>query len=296
MREAISPVAPVTVSRERRYLALLRFARNRPAVAGAVVLALLVTMAVFAGAIGGADPLAVDLRAARTGPSPEHPLGADLVGRDVWSRLVHASRVSLSVGIGAVSVYTLIGVVLGSVAGFYRGWPDSVILRFADIVLSFPVILILLVAVSLIGPGLMQLIVILGLIGWPSVARLVRGQFLSLREMEFVQAARAVGASDVRLIVRHLLPNTLGVVLVAATFGVAGVILVEASLSFLGMGVQPPTPSWGNMLKDAQSLSVLNSMPWLWAPPGLMILLTILAINFLGDGLRDAFDPHSKPV
>ncbi|MGH2383431.1 MAG: oligopeptide ABC transporter permease [Candidatus Limnocylindria bacterium] len=282
--------------RERRYLALLRFGRNRAAIGGAIVLVLFILMAVFAGEVGRVDPLAVDLTVARTGPSAAHPLGVDLVGRDVWSRLVHASRVSLSVGLGAVAIYTVIGVVLGSIAGYYRGWLDSVILRFTDIVMSFPVILILLVAVSLLGTGLTQLIVILGLLGWPAVARLVRGQFLSLREMEFVLAARAVGASDVRLIVRHLLPNTLGVVVVAGTFGVAAVILIEASLSFLGMGVQPPTPSWGNMLKDAQSLSVLNAMPWLWAPPGLMIFLTILSINFLGDGLRDAFDPHSKPV
>ncbi len=260
------------------------------------MLLIIVIIAVFAGSLGLADPFKVELIAARQPPSAQHPLGVDLVGRDVLSRLIYASRVSLSVGVGAVAVYTAIGVALGSVSGFYRGWVDSVILRIADMVMSFPVIVIVLVAVSLLGTGLEQIIIILGLLGWPQVARLVRGQFLSLRESDFVIAARSVGASDARLILRHILPNSVGVIVVAATFGVANAILVEASLSFLGMGVQPPTPSWGNMLYDAKSLSVLATMPWLWAPPGLAIFVTILAINFLGDGLRDAVDPRSRPV
>jgi peptide/nickel transport system permease protein len=260
------------------------------------VLCVLVLVAIFADPIGRVDPLAIDLAAARTGPSAAHPFGVDRVGRDVFSRVVHASRVSLSVGIGAVLIFTSIGVVLGAAAGFYGGWVDSLILRSADIVLAFPAILIVLVAVSLTGPGLPQLILLLGLVGWPHIARLVRGQLLSLRELDFVTAARALGVSNFRLIVRHILPNTVGVIVVAATFGVASTILAEAALSFLGMGVQPPTPSWGNMLSDAQSISVLNSLPWLWMPPGLAIFITILAINFLGDGLRDALDPRSKPV
>lgn len=252
--------------------------------------------AIFADQLGRVSPVAIDLRAARTGPSPEHPLGADLVGRDVFSRLVHASRVSLVVGLGAVSIYVALGVLLGSLAGYYGGIVDAFLLRLADVVMSFPLLILVLVVVSLVGPGLMNIILVLGFLGWPPIARLVRGQYLSLREEEFVQAARALGASDLRLILRHLLPNTVGVVVVAATFGVANAILVEAALSFLGMGVQPPTPSWGNMLSDAQSLAALESMPWLWVPPGLMIFLAILSINFLGDGLRDALDPRSKPV
>jgi peptide/nickel transport system permease protein len=265
-------------------------------VVGGVVLCLLIVVAIFAEPIGRVDPLSIDLNAARSAPSSAHLLGVDRVGRDVFSRLVHASRVSLSVGVGAVAVYTAIGVLLGSIAGFYRGRVDSVILRLTDIVLSFPAILIVLVAVSLTGPGLGQLIIVLGLVGWPHITRLVRGQFLSLAEQDFVTAARAMGAANTRLIVRHILPNCVGVIVVAATFGVASTVLAEAALSFLGMGVQPPTPSWGNMLSDAQSLSVLNSMPWLWAPPGLAIFVMILAINFLGDGLRDALDPRSRPV
>jgi peptide/nickel transport system permease protein len=290
------PPAAAVHTLEHRHLGLRRFARNRAAVAGGVVLCVLVLVAIFADPIGRVDPLSIDLAAARSGPSASHPFGVDRVGRDVFSRVVHASRVSLSVGIGAVLIFTSIGVVLGAAAGFYGGWVDSLILRCADIVLAFPAILIVLVAVSLTGPGLAQLILLLGLVGWPHIARLVRGQLLSLRELDFVTAARALGVSNFRLVVRHILPNTVGVIVVAATFGVASTILAEAALSFLGMGVQPPTPSWGNMLSDAQSISVLNSLPWLWMPPGLAICVTILAINFLGDGLRDALDPRSKPV
>ena len=280
----------------RRSRALRRFLRHKPALAGSVILTLIVLMAIFAEPLGRVSPFAIDLMAARTGPSAVHPLGSDLVGRDVWSRLVHAARVSLVVGIGAVALYVVIGIILGAISGFYGGPVEIAILRLADVVLSFPALILVLVIVALVGPSLANIILVIGLLGWPRVARLVRGELLSLREREFVQAARAIGAPDARLMARHLLPNTLGVVLVAATFGVANAILVEASLSFLGMGVQPPTPSWGNMLTDAQSLSALESMPWLWLPPGLMIFLVIISINFLGDGLRDLFDPRSRPA
>ena len=278
----------------RRRPALRRFLRHRPALVGAVLLVLIVLVAIFEDPLGRVSPIAIDLLAARTGPSATHPLGSDLVGRDVLSRLIHATRISLAVGLGAVAVYVLIGLVLGAIAGFYGGFVDGLILRLADVVLSFPLLILVLVVVSLVGPSLTNIILVIGLLGWPRIARLVRGELLSLREREFVQAARAMGASDVRLIFRHLLPNTAGLVLVAATFGVAQAILIEASLSFLGMGVQPPTPSWGNMLTDAQSLSALESMPWLWVSPGTMIFLVIIAINCLGDGLHDAFDPRSR--
>jgi peptide/nickel transport system permease protein len=292
IRAAAVPASELPPPERRRVLR--RFLRHRPALAGAMVLVLLLLMALLAEPLGRVSPLAIDLGAARSGPSPAHPLGVDLVGRDVLSRLVHASRVSLTVGLGAVALYVLIGLVLGVMAGFYRGLVEGLILRLADIVLSFPLLILVLVVVSLVGPSLSNIILVLGFLGWPRIARLVRGEFLSLREMDFLQAARAIGASDARLIFHHLLPNTVGVVLVAATFGVAQAILVEASLSFLGMGVQPPTPSWGNMLTDAQSLSALESLPWLWVAPGTMIFVVILAINFLGDGLRDAFDPRTR--
>jgi peptide/nickel transport system permease protein len=196
------------------------------------------------------------------------------------------------VGIVAVAIYTSIGVVLGVLAGYYGGWIDSTIMRLCDVVLSFPTLIIIITIASVLGPSIYNLMLAIGLLGWPPIARLLRGQMLSLRSTEFVVGARAVGCSDRRLIFRHLLPNAMAPVLVAATFGIAYAILIEAGLSFLGLGVQPPTPSWGNMLTDAQSLTVLESMPWLWLPPGLMIALSVLSINFIGDGLRDALDPY----
>jgi peptide/nickel transport system permease protein len=192
----------------------------------------------------------------------------------------------------AVAIYTLIGVILGAFSGFYGGWLDSFVMRLADIVLSFPALILIITVVSVLGPSIYNIMIVIGLLGWPPIARIVRGLFLSLREHEFVLASRTVGASNGRIIFRHMLPNALAPVIVAATFGIANAILLEAGLSFLGLGVQPPTPSWGNMLKDAQSLTVLESMPWLWIPPGTMIALAVLSINFIGDGLRDALDPH----
>jgi peptide/nickel transport system permease protein len=192
----------------------------------------------------------------------------------------------------AVAIYTAIGVSLGALSGFYGGWTDSIIMRLADIVLSFPALILIITVVSVLGPSIYNIMLIIGLLGWPPIARIVRGLFLSLREREFVLASRTVGVSNGRIIFRHMLPNALAPVIVAATFGMANAILLEAGLSFLGLGVQPPTPSWGNMLKDAQSLTVLESMPWLWIPPGTMIALAVLSINFIGDGLRDALDPY----
>jgi peptide/nickel transport system permease protein len=195
----------------------------------------------------------------------------------------------------AVAIYVVIGTAVGAAAGYYGGAVDLVLSRIMDVMLSFPPLIIILFAVSIFGrPSLWNVVIVLGLLGWPALARLVRGQFLALRTLEFVLAARATGASDARVVLRHVLPNALAPVLVAATFGVANAILVEAALSFLGLGVQPPTPSWGNMLTDAQSLTVLERMPWLWVPPGFMILISVLSINFVGDGLRDALDPGLK--
>ncbi|MDQ7859029.1 MAG: ABC transporter permease [Armatimonadota bacterium] len=276
-------------------LAARRFLRHRVAVAGLAVLAAIAAMAVLAGVLAPHNPTAIDATAFRAAPSAVHPLGTDSVGRDVLSRLVYASRVSLSVGLLAVTMYVVIGTAVGAAAAYHGGTVDLVLSRLMDIVLSFPPLIIILFAVSVFGrPSLWNVILVLGLLGWPPVARLVRGQVLALRQQEFVHAARAMGAGDVRLILRHLLPNAMAPVLVAATFGTANAILIEAALSFLGLGVQPPTPSWGNMLTDAQSLTVLEQMPWLWVPPGFMILLSVLVINFVGDGLRDALDPSLK--
>ena len=268
------------------------FRRHRLAMIGLTILTLLTISAIFAPVIAGHDPFSVDLSAYRTGPSPEHPLGTDSAGRDVFSRLLHAGRVSLSVGLIAVSIYTAIGVILGALAGFYGGKLDAVIMRLADIVLAFPTLIIIITMASVLGPSIFNVMLAIGLLGWPPIARLLRGELLSLREREFVQGARTIGCPTSRLIFRHLLPNAMAPVIVAATFGIAYAILIEAGLSFLGLGVQPPTPSWGNMLTDAQSIVVLESMPWLWLPPGLMIALAVLSINFIGDGVRDALDPH----
>jgi peptide/nickel transport system permease protein len=198
------------------------------------------------------------------------------------------------VGIGAVSIYTLIGLILGMIAGLSGGVADGAIMRFTDTVLSFPPLIIILTLVSLIGPNLSTVILVIGLLGWPSVCRIVRGVTLSVRQHEYITAARAVGVDRRRLLAGHILPNVVAPVTIAATFGVAHAILLEAGLSFLGLGVRPPTPSWGNMLNEARTLTILESMPWLWIPPGLMIALAVLSINFIGDGLRDALDPRTK--
>jgi peptide/nickel transport system permease protein len=277
-----------------RALIWRRYKRHVPAVLGSVAVLTLVMIAVFAPLVtGGRDPNAQDLKHFLEAPSPLHPFGTDALGRDVFTRLIYAARVSLSVGLVAVSIYVLIGLVLGIIAGYAGGFTDSLIMRTADVLLSFPSLMLILVIVSVTKPSIYNVMAVLGLLGWPPVCRLVRANVLSLREQDFVLAARCVGARDFRIATRHILPNTMSEVIVAATFGVAGAILTEAALSFLGMGVQPPTASWGNMLKDAQSITILESMPWLWVPPGLMIALSVLSINFIGDGLRDALDPRT---
>jgi peptide/nickel transport system permease protein len=273
--------------------AAARFLRHRLAVAGAVFLLGVTLVAVLASVIAPHSPYDVDVTAFRSPPSSAHLLGSDLIGRDVLSRLLYASRVSLSIGILASTIAVTIGTTLGAIAGFYRGPLDAVLMRLTDMVLAFPPLVIVLVVVSLVGPSIGSVIVVLGGLTWPTSCRIVRATYLSLREQEFTLAARVVGARDRAIIVRHLLPNALGPVLVAASLGAAGAILSEAALSFIGLGVQPPTPSWGNMLVDAQSLTILRTMPWIWVPPGLAILLTVLAINFVGDGIRDALDPRS---
>jgi peptide/nickel transport system permease protein len=271
-----------------------RFLRHRLAVAALIVVLALAFAAVFANQISPHDPNAIVVTQVDDHPSAAHRFGLDQVGRDNLSRLIHASRISLSVGLVAVTIYIAIGTVLGALAGFFGGVVDIVITRLTDTFLSFPTLMLILVVVSLVGPSIWNVMLVLGLLGWPPTCRLVRGEFLSLRERDYVQAARASGALDSRIIFRHVLPNAMGPILVNATFGVATAILTEAALSFLGLGVQPPTASWGNMLTSAQSLSILERKPFLWVPPGLAIFVSVLAINFVGDGLRDALDPRLK--
>lgn len=270
-----------------------RFRRHRLALVGMVILGVLTFASIAAPVVAqGRSPYRTELRNIKKPPSGAHWLGGDASGRDVFSRLVYAGRVSLSVGLVAVGIYTTIGLVLGALAGYYGGWVDGLIMRLADVFLSFPSLLVIITLVSILGPSIRNVMLVIGLLGWPSVARILRGLFLSLRERDFVLASRTIGAPNRRIIFRHILPNALAPIIVAATFGMAQAILLEAGLSFLGLGVQPPTASWGNMLTDAQSISVLESLPWLWLPPGFMIALAVLSINFIGDGLRDALDPY----
>lgn len=282
----------IHVTRSPKQRAFQRFMRHRPAVIGSVVLFCISMLAILAPLVVS-DPVSMDLLQARHGPSAAHWLGTDAIGRDVLARLVFGARVSLSVGILAVGLYLTIGIFFGALAGYLGGWVDFFIMRLSDTILSFPTTLLILVMLVLIGPGLNTIILVLGLVGWPPVARLVRAAFLSLREQEYVQAAGALGAGKARIMFRHMLPGVAGPLVVTATFGVASAILMEAGLSFLGVGVQPPTPSWGAMLSDAQSLSILESMPWLWLSPGVAIASVVLGVNFIGDGLRDVLSPES---
>jgi peptide/nickel transport system permease protein len=275
------------------HLILRRFLKHRLAVVGLIVFTLIVLMAIFAPLITTQSPYNVD-NAFVAPPSAAHLLGTDEVGRDVFTRLIYASRVSIIVGVGAVAIYILIGTVLGALSGYMGKWVDNVIMRITDVFMSFPYLMVILVLVSILGPSLFNITIVIGLLGWPPVARLVRGSVLSIREMDYVKAGVALGYSTPKILFQHILPNAIAPILVNATFGVAQAIILEASLSFLGMGVQPPTASWGNMLTQAQSLTVLASQPWLWIPPGVMILLAVLSINFVGDGLRDALALNTK--
>lgn len=271
---------------------LRRFRRHRLAVVGVVVFGLFCLMALAAPLVTRTDPDTVDLRARNQGPSLTHPFGTDRTGRDTFARTVYAGRVSLVIGLASAAISIAIGGFAGAVAGYFGGAWDTVISRLTDIVMTFPTIIITLTVVALTGPGLEKIILIIGLLNWPVPCRLVRSKLLTLREAEFVQAARAIGAPTWRVILLHAFPNTIDVLAVYASFGVANAILLEAGLSFLGLGVQPPTASWGNLLNVARNVSVLESQPWLWAPAGVAIVLTVLAINFIGDGLRDALDPR----
>lgn len=269
-----------------------RFKHHRLGLASLLVLALIALAALFAPVIAPHDPeeIAGPFAAA---PSLDFWLGTDQIGRDMLSRLLYATRVSLMVGILATAISTAVGVVLGLLAGYFGGWLDMVIMRFTDMVMSFPYILLVLVAAAIFEPGLWSIILILGFVDWPGIARLVRGNVLSLRETNFVKSNIVAGMPLRHILFSEILPNTVAPILVYATSVMALSMLDEAALSFLGMGVQPPAASLGNMLNSAQSLTVLTSQPWLWIPPGLLIVILVVAINFAGDALRDAVDPRA---
>ncbi len=269
-----------------------RFSRHKIAVISLAFLAFMTIAAVLTPYISPYDPYAMNLMDAKQEPSLQHPLGTDKLGRDTLTRVFVGGRVSIAVALAAVAISTSLGTVLGLLAGYRGGWVDTVVMRITDIFMAFPLFVLLIVLVSMLGPSARNVVIILGFFSWMGVARLVRGQVLSVMNQPYIEAATSTGVRTGRMVSRHILPNSFVPIVVASTLGVANAMLSEAALSFLGLGIQPPTPSWGNMLNSAQSLQVLINEPWVWIGPGLAIALTVLSINFLGDGLRDALDPH----
>jgi peptide/nickel transport system permease protein len=273
-------------------IALRILVRNRVAMSGLAILVIMSLLAVLAPAIAPYDPDAVDILHQLEAPSQAHILGTDLYGRDIFSRILYGGRITLVVGLIAVGIAASIGIVLGLIAGFYGGALDSIIMRLVDVLLAFPRILLALSIVGMLGPGLLNVMVAVGIAGITGYARLVRGSVLSAKENVYVEAARVVGCPDRIILRRHLLPNIIGPVIVLATLDVAAAILSASSLSFLGLGVQPPTAEWGAMLNEGRQY--LRTAPWITLFPGLAIMISVLSINMLGDGLRDALDPRMK--
>lgn len=267
-----------------------RFKKNRLAAAGGIVVLMLFFAAVFAPFVAPYNPDDIDRKYILEAPSLKHPLGTDDLGRDVLSRIIWGARISLSVGFVAVGIAVVIGIMLGSLSGYYGGWIDRITMRFIDIMLSIPTFFLILAVIAFIGSGIWNIMIVIGFTSWMGVARLVRAEFLSIKEREYVLAARALGVSDIRIIFRHIMINSMAPVLVSAVLGIAGAVLLESGLSFLGIGIQPPTPSWGNILtlgKDNIEIAW-----WLSVFPGLAILITVLSYNLVGEGLRDALDPR----
>lgn len=275
-----------------------RFRRHPLAIVGVIILGLQVLSAIFAPVLSPHNPYTINLADTLAPPSPAYPLGTDDLGRDVLSRLLYAGRVSLTVGLLSAVLFVGIGTVVGAVAGYFGGIVDTLLMRFVDFLLSIPTIMLLILVSAVVGPaqsqnsGMWQIILIIGGISWSGTARLVRGEFLTQKTRDYCEAARALGYSSARIMFRHILPNAAAPIVVSLTLGVSGALLAEAGLSFLGLGIQPPTPSWGNMLTNAQTY--IFTQPMLAVYPGLMIFLASLSINFIGDGLRDALDPGHR--
>lgn len=257
---------------------------NKPLFTGILIIGFFTLIAMLAPIISPYDPAQIDVNNLLMSPSGVHLLGTDSLGRDLFSRMIYGARISLGIGLIAVGIATIIGLILGAVAGFYGRMIETLIMRFVDIMLCFPTLFLILAVVAILEPSIFNIMIIIGLTSWMGIARLVRAEILSLKEREFIQAARAIGASNSRIIIRHLIPNAIGPVLVSATLGIAGAILLESGLSFLGLGVQPPTPSWGNILIEAKS--TLGVAWWITVFPGLAILITILGFNLIAEGLK----------
>ncbi|WP_207736486.1 oligopeptide ABC transporter permease [Fusibacter ferrireducens] len=284
-------------------IAFRRLKKNRLAMVSLFLLCILALSAILADVITPYDRdqinladkevrgKVMELPIKNEAPSSNFILGTDELGRDIFTRLIYGGRISLTVGLVAVFLQVVIGVAVGSAAGFYGGIVDAVLMRLTDIIMCFPFLLIAITVVALLGPSIFNVMFALGLLGWTSIARIVRGQILSLREQEFMEAAEALGIRDSRKIFKHLLPNVMAPIIVFATMGMANAILTESTLSYLGMGVTPPTPTWGNMMQAARSIYSLQNQWWLWIPPGFLTFITVMSFNILGDGLRDALDP-----
>ena len=269
-----------------------RFFRDNRARLGIGIVIVMALAAALAPLIARQSPITIDLLHILQRPSAHHWLGTDIQGRDIWSRLVYGARVSLTVGLISQGIALALGVTMGLLAGFYGRWVDEIVMRLADVTLAFPTLLLLIAMVAALQPSETVVFATIGLVGWAGMARIVRGQVLVVRQLEYVQAIRALGAGDTRIIVQHVLPNVIAPVVIAATLGVAGAIMAEAALSFLGLGVPPPAPSWGTMIADGRDLDQLRRAPWTSVFPGVAIGAAVLGFNLLGDALRDALDPR----
>ena len=264
------------------------------AVLGLIVIILFVILSVFAPFFTKLDPNQTDLLNIRGCPNAEHILGTDDLGRDIFTRLLYGGRISIAVGVISMALQLAIGVTVGTLAGYFGGILDKIVMRIVDVIMCFPFFVIAIALASVLGGSMTNLVLIIGMLMWPGIARIVRSQVLVIKENEFIMGARALGLNWLEIIFSHVLPNIVSSVLVASTLSVASGILMEATLSFLGLGVNPPDPSWGNMLVAAQSMSVLKNQWWMWIPAGTAVVLMVLAVNFFGDGLRDALDAKSK--
>lgn len=286
-----TPIKRLGPPARNRLIVFLRvFLRNKTAVAGAIVVVLISLVTILAPAIAPYKPTKQDFAQYLAPPSPGHLFGTDEQGRDIFSRVLYGGRISVPVGVVAVAIASAWGFLFGSMAGYFGGWVDSVVMRWMDILLAFPTILLALAVITILGPGIGNVMLAVGISSIPFYTRVVRGSVLSVKEAEYVTAARAAGCSSARIVARHILPNTLAPVMVLATTGTAAAIITSAALSFIGLGAQPPTPEWGNMLSSGRDY--LRHAPWMTIFPGLAIMITVVAINLLGDGLRDALDPR----
>lgn len=275
--------------------AMKKFVHNKKAMLGLAIVMILVLAVVFIPLFADLDPYTTDRVAGfNKPPSDAHILGTDDVGRDLFARLLYGGRISLFVGITSTIISVLIGIPLGLIAGYFRGTAESIIMRTADAFMSFPSMVLILVLVAVFGPSILTVTVVIGVLGWTAIAKLIYGNVLSIREREYIQAARAVGVSTRKILFSEVLPNAIPPVWANISFRVAGAILTESSLSFLGMGVQTPQASWGNIIFAAQNLLVLTARPWVWLPPGICIILVVIGFNFIGEGVRDALDPKTK--